>query len=96
MNPKLSEDQRRAILAHPEGAVRVEDEQTHKLYVIVEEDLHHTQSGPAGQDDVAAIQAGIDAAADGRVAPSKRLTPGFAESWASHKGSTVAAVVWTA
>jgi hypothetical protein len=69
MTPKLSDDQRRALKNHSEGAIRVEDEQTHKLYVLVEEDLHQRAMEALQQrEDVAAIQAGVDAAAAGRVA----------------------------
>jgi predicted transcriptional regulator len=68
MNPKLTEDQRRALQNQSEG-VRVVDDQTHKLYVLVDEDLHRrAMDALHQQEDIAAIQAGVDAAAAGRVA----------------------------
>ena len=61
MTPKLTDDQRRALQTHFEGAVRIKDEQTHKLSDLVEEDLRE-------REDIAAIQASVEAAAAGRVA----------------------------
>jgi hypothetical protein len=37
MTPKLTEEQREAISAQPGGFVRVEDDQTRKVYLIIEE-----------------------------------------------------------
>ena len=37
MTPKLTEEQRQAISAQPGAFVRVEDDQTHKVYLIIEE-----------------------------------------------------------
>ena len=37
MTPKLTEEQRQAISAEPGGFARVEDEETHKVYLIIEE-----------------------------------------------------------
>lgn len=37
MTPKLTEEQRHAISAEPGGFVRVEDEQTRKVYLLIEE-----------------------------------------------------------
>ena len=38
MTPKLTEEQRRALQADTEKPLRVEDEQTHKVYLVVAEE----------------------------------------------------------
>ena len=38
MTPKLTEEQRQALEANPEKPLRVEDEQTHKVYLVVGEE----------------------------------------------------------
>lgn len=35
--PKLTEEQRQAIRSQPGGFIQVEDEQTHRIYVLIEE-----------------------------------------------------------
>lgn len=35
--PKLTEEQRRAVLSQPGDFARVEDDETHKVYLIIEE-----------------------------------------------------------
>jgi predicted transcriptional regulator len=68
MTPKLSEQQRLALEANPEEAVEVEDEQTHRMYVIIDQDLHRrAMDALERMEDVAAIRAGFAAAAEGRV-----------------------------
>lgn len=37
MTPKLTNEQRQAISAQPGAFVRVEDDETHKVYLIIEE-----------------------------------------------------------
>lgn len=71
MTPKLSEDQRQALRERPDGPVPVEDEQTHKLYVLVEQQNYEQamQALRQQQADIAAVQAGLDAAREGRIAP---------------------------
>ena len=70
MTPKLSEDQREALRARSGGPVPVEDDQTHKLYVIVDQDLHaRAMRALQAQEDVAAIQAGIQDMEAGRFIP---------------------------
>ncbi len=69
MNPTLSDEQRRALRKRPDGPVRVEDQQTHRVYVLVDQTTHErAMDALQQQDDMHAIQAGIDAAAAGRVA----------------------------
>jgi hypothetical protein len=70
MTPKLSEDQRRALIERPSGPVQVEDDQTHKVYVLVDLELHErAMEALRQQDDLAAIQAGIDDMEAGRIVP---------------------------
>ncbi len=38
MTPKLTEEQRQALQANPEKPLRVEDEQTRKVYLVVAEE----------------------------------------------------------
>ena len=38
MTPKLTDEQRQAVLEHPGKPVRVEDEKTHKVYLVVSEE----------------------------------------------------------
>ena len=67
MTPKLSEDQREALRARSGGPVPVEDDQTHTLYVIVDQELHNrAMEALRQQEDLAAIRAGIDDMEAGR------------------------------
>ncbi len=38
MTPKLTDEQRQALQANPDVPLRVEDEQTHKVYLVVGEE----------------------------------------------------------
>ena len=38
MTPKLTDEQRQALQANPDMPLRVEDEQTHKVYLVVGEE----------------------------------------------------------
>jgi predicted transcriptional regulator len=69
MNAKLSEEQRRAIEQHPGQPVVVEDDQTNRFYVIVDQQTHQRamRALQREEEDVAAIQAGLDAAAAGQI-----------------------------
>lgn len=68
MTPKLTDDQRRTLRNHPKGPVPVEDEQTHKVYVIVDQEMHlKAMEALREQEDVLATQAGIDDMEAGRV-----------------------------
>jgi predicted transcriptional regulator len=74
MTPKLTDDQRRALQSHPEGPVRVEDEQTHKVYVIVDHEVHiRAMEALREQEDLGAIQAGINDMEAGRVVPFEKV-----------------------
>ena len=60
MTPKLSEEQRRALAAKEGRPIPVEDDQTHKLYVLVGEDLHRrAMQALKEQEDLAAVREGI-------------------------------------
>lgn len=68
MAPKLSPDQRLALSSHPGEPIHVEDEQTHKLYVIVDNSLHaQAMQALQQQEDRASLLAGIADMEAGRV-----------------------------
>ncbi len=68
MTPKISEDQRRALCSRPEGPIEVEDEQTRRRYVLVDHQWHERAvRALQHEEDLAAIQAGIDDMEGGRV-----------------------------
>jgi predicted transcriptional regulator len=68
MTPKLSEDQRQALRDHPGGPIPVEDEQTRQRYVLVDQGLHdRAMQALQQQEDLAAIQAGINDLEAGNV-----------------------------
>ena len=61
MTPKLSEEQRRVLTAQNGRPVPVEDDQTHKIYVLVDEDLHRrAMQALQEQEDLAAVREGIE------------------------------------
>lgn len=65
MTPKLTSEQR-AALEDSDGPVAVEDDQTHRVYVLVDEP---TFTNLKQQGDLAAIREGIADMEAGRVAP---------------------------
>jgi predicted transcriptional regulator len=65
MTPKLSPEQLEA-LDRSDGPLRVEDERTHRRYVLVDETTFHTLKR---QQDLAAIRDGIADMEAGRVSP---------------------------
>jgi predicted transcriptional regulator len=65
MTPKLTPEQREA-LEHSDGPVAVEDDETHRVYVLVDEP---TCARLKQQGDLAAIREGIADMEAGRVAP---------------------------
>jgi len=68
MTPKISEDQRRALYDRPEGPVEVEDEQSRRRYILVADQWHERAARALQrEEDLAAIQAGIDDMEAGRV-----------------------------
>jgi hypothetical protein len=69
MNTTLSDEQARALRKRPDGPVPVEDNQTHRVYVLVDQTTHErAMDALQQQEDIDAIQAGVDAAAAGHVA----------------------------
>jgi predicted transcriptional regulator len=66
MNPKITEEQRQALIAG-HGEAQVEDDQTHNVYVIVEKDAHEQTLQALREQDIAAIQAGIEDMEAGRT-----------------------------
>ncbi|HEV2970907.1 MAG TPA: hypothetical protein VGY55_13125 [Pirellulales bacterium] len=69
MSPKLTPEQREA-LDHSDGPVPVEDEQTHRVYYLVDEP---TLNSLRQQEDLAAIREGIADMEAGRVAPLEEV-----------------------
>lgn len=65
MTPKLTPEQRKA-LEHSDGPVAVEDDTTHRVYVLVDEP---TFASLKQQGDLAAIREGIADVEAGRVYP---------------------------
>jgi predicted transcriptional regulator len=65
MTPKLTPEQRQAI-EKSEGPVAVEDDQTHRVYFLVDES---TYTSLQQREDLAAIREGIADMEAGRVAP---------------------------
>ncbi len=69
MKAPLTAEQRQALDQHPDG-IEVEDEQTQKMYVLIEADLYErAMQSLRRQEDLAAIQAGNDDMEAGRVMP---------------------------
>lgn len=69
MTPTLTPEQREA-LRHSSGPVAVEDAETRKVYVLIEEELHsRAMDALAEQDSRRAIRAGIEDFEAGRVVP---------------------------
>jgi predicted transcriptional regulator len=70
MTPKLSADQRQALRDRPQGPVAVEDDETHQVYVIVDQHWHQRAAEALRQqEDIAAIREGIEDMEAGRVVP---------------------------
>ena len=69
MRARLTAEQRDAIRRQG-GILELEDEETNRLYVIVDSELHHLAMKALEERDVhQAIQAGIDDLEAGRVVP---------------------------
>jgi predicted transcriptional regulator len=63
----LTEEQRTALLAHPEG-IECEDALTRRVYVLVDADVHRrAMEALQSSQDLAAIQSGLEDVAAGRV-----------------------------
>ena len=69
MTPKLTPEQREA-LDRSDGPMAVEDEQTHRVYYLVDESTFNSLQQ---QEDVAAIQGGIADMEAGRVVTRDEL-----------------------
>ncbi|HEY1599249.1 MAG TPA: hypothetical protein VGG64_06580 [Pirellulales bacterium] len=63
MTPKITPEQREA-LDHSDGPVSVKDEQTNRVYFLVDETTFHTMQQ---QEDLAAIREGIADMEAGRL-----------------------------
>lgn len=67
MTPKLTEELREA-LRQSGGTVEVQDEQSHKVYILAESDVfRRAMQVLHAQEDHAAIQSGVDAMEAGHV-----------------------------
>jgi hypothetical protein len=67
MTPKLSNEQREALKVHPEGPLKVEDDQTHQVYVLISQDrfqkmqqLFYDDSDLTGDEMMALAARGLD------------------------------------
>jgi predicted transcriptional regulator len=71
MTPKLTNEMRQAIRQNPGRPISVEDDETHKIYVLVDQSTHERAMRALAheEEDLAAVQAGLDAAATGEVSP---------------------------
>lgn len=65
---------RHVLRQNPGQPLAVEDDLTHQVYVIVDQDLHRrAMQALKQQEDIQAIQAGLDAAAAGLVSPLEEV-----------------------
>ena len=70
MTAQLSNELQKAVDAHAGEPIKFEHPGTHKLYVIVDNDTHErAMRALRKQEDIDAIQAGIDAMEAGRTIP---------------------------
>jgi len=71
MNPtRITDEQRQALASQHDGPVPAEDAETHQTYFIYPEALHQrAMQALREQDDIAAIQQGIDDMEAGRLIP---------------------------
>ena len=70
MTAKLSNDLQKAVDAHAGQPIKVEHPGTHKVYVIVDYEMHErAMQALRERDDIGAIQAGVDAMEAGRTIP---------------------------
>jgi hypothetical protein len=62
MKAKLTHEIRLALREHPGEPVTVEDDQTQKVYVLVDQDVHRRAMAALRQqdDDLASLQRGIN------------------------------------
>jgi predicted transcriptional regulator len=69
MTPKLTDELRHALQQHPGEPLPIKDDQTQTVYVIVDQAIHERamQALQRQEDDVPAIQVGLNAAAAGQV-----------------------------
>lgn len=69
MITQLSEEQRQALLQHPEG-IEIRDEATQKVYILSDADVHRrAMQALQQQEERDAIQAGIEDMEAGRTQP---------------------------
>ncbi len=70
MTPKLTNELQKAVDDHAGQPIRIEHPVTHKLYVIVDSDMHErAMQALRRQEDLNAIQAGVEAMEAGRTIP---------------------------
>ena len=70
MTPKLNKELSDALHASDNGEVQAIDPETNKMYVLVDGEVHHkAMDALRRQDDLAAIQEGIDDMEAGRGMP---------------------------
>ncbi len=70
MTPKLTQEQREAIRQRQGRPLEIKDDETRKVYVIIESDLFDRATHALEEHDArSAIRAGIDDLEAGRVVP---------------------------
>ncbi len=74
MTPKLSDEQRQALDERGDSPVPVQDEQSQRVYFLVDQSLHERAMGALQQrEDLAAITEGIADMEAGRVVPFEEV-----------------------
>ena len=66
MSPKLTDEMRAALKARPEGMVEIEDDQTHKIYFLIEQPQARRLLGETLRRE---LQIGFDQADRGESEP---------------------------
>jgi len=70
MTPKLTDEQRQALADDPDHTVKVQDEQTQRVYVLVDEQWHvAARQALQREHDLAAIREGLRQADNGEGRP---------------------------
>ena len=70
MTPKLTDEMREALQQQPAGPVEIPDDETQRVYVLIDAELHQrAMRALQRQEDLAAIQEGIDDLEAGRGMP---------------------------
>lgn len=70
MAPKLTDEMRQALQSDPDHFLKIEDDQTERVYVLVDEELaDRAMRALQRQDDLNAVADGLKQMESGRVIP---------------------------